>query len=426
MNRERTKIESYFDRLWPICRSIAGPEFRQSLDILAELMPTTRLRFKTGEQVFDWKVPQEWSAKEAYLIGPDGKKLADFKENNLHLVTHSMPFQSELSLSELKLHLYSLPDQPEAIPYVTSYYAANWGFCLKHRELETLLEGRYRVVVNTELRDGHVEIGEAVLPGSSQEEILITSYLCHPSLANNELSGPLATAFLFQRVAAWSSRRYTYRFVIGPETIGSICYLSVRGEHFKKMLQAGYVVTCVGDPGNFTYKRSRRDDTLADRAATVVLRDNASHTIIPFTPAGSDERQYCSPGFNLPIGSLMRTMYGKYPEYHTSLDNKSLISFDAMLETVDIYEKVLRSMEENRKWRSTVLYGEPQLGPRGLYPLIGSGESRTEQVLALNWVINLSDGDHDLLEIAQRSGLKIETLITAAKAASAAGLLVPL
>lgn len=418
------RIENYFDRLWPICRSITGEGFRQSLDILAEIVPMDRLKFETGKKVFDWIVPDEWDVRDAYLVDPHGVRRAEFRANNLHLVGYSVPFRGTLNLADLRPHLHSIPEQPSAIPYVISYYERSWGFCLSHQELLSLPEGPYQVVIDTELKPGHVVLGEAFLPGESEEEILFSSYLCHPSLANNELSGPLVLSFLYERIAAMPARRYSYRFVIGPETIGSICYLSVRGEHFRNLLAAGFQLTCVGDSGRFTYKLSRRGDTLADRAARLVLRDLGPHEIIPFDPyLGSDEKQYGSPGFNLPVGSLMRTRYLMYPQYHTSLDNKTFISFDAMAETVQAYFDIVTALEQNRTWRGTVIHGQPQLGRRRLYFTDGTPKSVTEKYRAMFWLLNLADGVHDLLAIAERSGQPLKTLIPLAEELRAAGLL---
>lgn len=419
------RMERYFDRLWPICRSITGPGYRESLDILSELMPTERLRFPTGRKVFDWVVPKEWSIRDAYFIDPQGKKRADFKQNNLHILNYSAPFRGTLSLSELRPHLYSLPDQPDAVPYLTSYYKERWGFCLTHRELNSLPEGKYTVLVDSELKEGHVEIGEAVLAGERKEEILFSSYLCHPSLANNELSGPLVLAFLYQGIKAMPKRRFTYRFTVMPETIGAICYLNKRGEHLKHRLIAGYQITCVGDAGKFTYKRSCRGDTLADRAACVVLRDLGEHEVVPFDPsAGSDERQYGSPGFNLPVGSLMRTPYGRYPEYHTSLDNKNFIRFAALEESLGAYVNIAEAIEANAVWRNTVARGEPQLGRRGLYPTLGSQKNIDRKTKAMLWLLNLADGTRDLLVIAEQSGQPIKLLIQLADELKQAGLLI--
>ncbi len=418
------RMEWYFDRLWPICRSIAGPGYRESLDIVSKIMPTARLKFPTGQKVFDWTVPEEWLARDAYLIDPNGVKRAGFKVNNLHLLNYSIPFSGTLTLDELRPHLYSLPEQPDAIPYLTSYYKKHWGFCLTDNELRSLPEGRYHVVVDTELKPGHVEVGEALLPGETEEEILFSTYLCHPSLANNELSGPLVTAFLYESLAAMPRRRYSYRFVVLPETIGSICYLTARGDRLKKHLAAGYVITCVGIRDRFTYKKSRRGDSLADRAATTVLRDFGPHEIIDFDPyEGSDERQYCSPGFDLPVGSLMRTRYVRYPEYHTSLDNKTRIDFDALAGSVEAYKSIVAALEANVRWRNTVQRGEPQLGKRGLFSNLGAQKGLVERDRAMFWLLNLADGQHDLLSIAERSGQPIQTLIAVAEELKAAALL---
>jgi aminopeptidase-like protein len=426
MTEIKKRIESYFDRLWPINRSIMGPGFRQSLDILAEILPFQRLKFETGTEAFDWIVPKEWHVENAYFIDPNGNKHADFKDNNLHLVGYSSPFEGKLSFNELRSHLHSLPEQPTAIPYITSYYKEDWGFCLTHNELQNLPEGEYEVYIDSKLYPGHLEIGEVVLPGTSKQEVLFSSYLCHPSLANNELSGPLVMTFLYERLKAMPKRKYTYRFVISAETIGTICYLSVRGKHLKQYLSAGYQMTCLGDRGHFTYKLSRHGNTLADRAAQLVLRDHGVHNVIPFDPGnGSDERQYCSPGFNLPFGSLMRTMYSCYPEYHTSLDNKEFISFDAMVESVEVALAIVNALESNSIWLNTIKYCEPQLGRKGLYPTKGSGTELPEKLKAMMWLLNLADGNHDLFSIAEKSYHKLETLISVIHELSTANLLKP-
>jgi len=418
------KIESFFDRLWPLNRSITGPGFRESLDILAEIIPTERLRFQSGSRVLDWKVPLEWKANDAYLVDPLGQRRAEFKKNNIHLVGYSIPFRGKMNLSELKNHIYTMPEKPDAVPYVTSYYKERWGFCMTHTEFLGLPEGEYEIVVDTELYPGHVEIGEAVLHGDSAREVLFSSYLCHPSLANNELSGPLVTAFLYERIKRMPRRRYTYRFVLSAESIGTISYLSLRGTHLKEHLIAGYQMTCIGDPGQITFKTSRRGNSLADRAARIALRDHAPHSVIPFDPGnGSDERHYCSPGFNLPVGSLMRTMYSRYPQYHTSDDNKDFISFAAMMDSVEAAFKIVTCIEENHVWKNTEPFGEPQLGPRGLYPTITSEKELDATVQAMMWLLNYADGEHDLLDIAEISGQKITHLIERAEKLSVAGLL---
>lgn len=418
------ELEKYFDRLWPICRSILGPGYRESLQILSEVMPMERLRFKTGQRVFDWKIPQEWRPKRAFFVDPKGRRRAEFSRNNLHLLNYSAPFRGKLPLDELQQHLYSLPEMPDAIPYLTSYYRRRWGFCLSHRERQRLPKGNYEVVIDTEFKDGALEIGEAVLPGKTDEEILFSSYLCHPSLANNELSGPLALVFLYRRLAAMPNRRYTYRFAIMPETIGAVAYLVRRGSHLKRRLAAGYQITCVGDPGPFTYKTCREPGTLADRVALEVLKGLGRHTVVPFHPAfGSDERQYASPGFNLPVGSLMRTMYGRYREYHTSLDDKSFIRFEALSGSVDAYVEMARALEANRVWKTTVPHGVPMLGKRGLYPTLGSQRDCDKKVEEMMWLLNFADGTRDLVGIAERSGQPLGDLIPLSRELADAGLL---
>lgn len=424
MKDATAKLEKLFDRLWPICRSITGEGYRTSLDILSEIMPTRRLRYESGRKVLDWFVPDEWNVRDAYFVDPQGQRHAEFKKNNLHLVNYSIPFCGKICLAELKSHLHTLPAQPRAIPYVTSYYKSRWGFCLSQEEFEQLPEGEYDVVVDTELKPGWMEVGEAVLEGRSEGEVLFSTYLCHPSMANNELSGPLTMMFLYERIAAMSHRRLTYRFVVCPETIGAICYLSERGTHLKACLIAGYQLTCIGDRGPFTYKRSRRGDTPADHAATLGLRDIGTHRIIPFTPyEGSDERQYCSPGFNLPVGSLMRTPYLQYPEYHTSLDNKDFICFDSLAQSVDICVALAEALEENRFYQNTVMYGEPQLGRRGLYDSIRKMKSTDERDRAIFWLLNMADGTRDMFSIAELSGVPLSRLLGAAKELVDAGLL---
>jgi aminopeptidase-like protein len=416
-------IESHFDRLWPLLRSISGQGVRQTHDILGELVPLRRIEVPSGTAVFDWTVPKEWAVREAYVVGPDGRRRFDIAENNLRLLNYSVGFRGMVSRKELDAHLYSRPDLPDAIPYVTSYYEPRWGFCVTEHERRSLPDGDYDVVIDADHFDGSLTISEAVLPGEELGEVLLSAYTCHPSLANNELSGPLATAFLHRRIAAWRERRLTYRFVFLPETIGAIAYLKMRGGELREKLLAGYVVTCVGLDAPFTYKRSRRGDSLADRAASHVLRHSGiDYEFRDYVPRGSDERQYCSPGFNLPVGSLMRGVYAEYPQYHTSLDNKSLISFAALQRSIDTYEEMCRALDCNVTFRNLFPYGEPQLGRRGLYPTLGAvDESRSAN--ALMWLLNLADGSHDILAMADRSGLPVEQLWQVAMVAEKQGLL---
>ena len=425
MNQKKAlskRIENYFDRLWPIPRSITGPGFIKSLDLLSEIAPFKRIEFHTGDKVLDWVIPKEWVPHRAYLIDPNGKKRADFSKNNLHLVGYSAPFKGVLSLTDLKKYINTLPDQPNAIPYITSYYNEAWGFCMSFEEYNNLPEGDYEVVIDTELKKGKLTIGEVVLEGTSDKEILISSYLCHPSMANNELSGPLVLSFLCEAITNLSSRKYTYRFIIVPETIGSIAYLSLRGNDLKKKLIAGYQISCIGDNGPFTYKKSREGDTLADRAAIQMMRNLKNENVIPFNPAiGSDERQYCSPGFNLPVGSLMRTMYTKYPEYHTSLDNKKLMDFKGMEESVETLTSIIHNIEMNVIWENKYPYGEPQLGKRGLFRSL-SEKNREDDEMAMWWLLNYADGTNDLFNIADRSGYPITTLARVANKLNQAGI----
>jgi len=421
---DRYDIEAYFDRLWPLLRSITGDGVRATHEILGEIVDLTQIEIPSGTAVFDWIVPKEWRVREAFVRTPTGKRILDVAKNNLHLLNYSAPFRGHLSRQELDEHLHSDPANPSAIPYRTSYYQERWGFCVSQVERDALPEGEYEVVVDTELFDGSMTISEAMLPGREQSEVLISTYTCHPSMANNELSGPLVAAGLYRRLSEMAERRISYRFVFLPETIGSIAYLSMRGEALRERLIAGYVLTCIGDAGPFHYKRSRRGTTDADRAATHVLRSDPigqGSGVMDFFPSGSDECQYCSPGFDLPVGSVMRTMYGKFPGYHSSLDNRDAISFEAIEESIELCFRVCQALEWNQTYVSTHPFGEPQLGRRGLYPTVGGAVE--PGVHALLWVLNLSDGHHDLLAIADRSGLPLSELHAAAERCVAAGLL---
>lgn len=421
---ETAEIAVYFDRLFPLLRSLTGAGVRQSLDILGELIDLERIEIPSGSKVFDWTVPQEWVAREAYLEGPDGRRIVDMRDNNLHLLNYSIGFRGEVSRETLDEHLHSRADMPDVIPYVTSYYKPRWGFCLPHRLREALPAGKYRVVIDADHIDGSMSLGEAVLKGDTAEEVLIASDICHPSLGNDELSGPLALAFLYRRIAAWPKRKLTYRFVLHPETIGSIAYLSLRGRHLALHCVAGFVMSNTGVAAPFRYKRSRRGNSLADRAAESVLQARwpEKHAVSDYAPVGSDERQYCSPGFDLPVGVLSRTP-DHYPEYHTSLDNRDFVSFDALSETLDAYEAICRKVDDSVRYRNLSPHGEPQLGPRGLYHNIGRAGPPEAMTQALLWVLNLSDGDHDLEAIAERSGLSRDLIAEAATAAHKAGLL---
>jgi len=410
----KTKIEEYFDRLWPINRSLTGNGNRETLNILSELVDLKITEVPSGTQCFDWTVPPEWNVKEAWVKDSTGKKIIDFAENNLHLLGYSEPFRGQLSFEDLKQHLFSLPGQPDVIPYLTSYYKRRWGFCLSYQQLEKLDKNAvYEVWVDSSLDEkGSMTIGEAVIKGSSDKEILFSTYICHPSMASNELSGPLVCSFLYSQLKQKQNLRYTYRFVFVPETIGAIYLLSEKGEYLKEHLSAGFVVTCIGDPGKFTYKRSRNGNTLSDRVVETVLKQTENeYTIKDFFPMGSDERQYCSPGFDLPVGTLMRTMYWEYPGYHTSADNKEFISFEGLEQSVRKFLEITDVIENNQYFVNTMPYCEPQLGKRGLYPTIGSDKETHKVVNAMMWILNLSDGKNDLIDISKRSDIPVKELI---------------
>ncbi|MBC7804121.1 MAG: DUF4910 domain-containing protein [Candidatus Parcubacteria bacterium] len=413
-----------------MCRSITGSGLRQSFAILQDLAPFELVEVPSGAKVLDWIVPKEWNIEDAYVEDESGSRVIDFGTHNLHVLGYSVPVDQWLELDELQAHLYSLPAQPDAIPYFTSYYKERWGFCLEDRRRKALRPGRYRAVIRSRLEPGSLTYGHCVLPSTtgSSEEVLISSYLCHPSMANNELSGPLLMTFLHRALSRIPERRFNYRFVLVPETIGAIAYLSSHGEHLKRYCVAGLVATCCGDGRAITYKKSRRGDSLVDRCVLDVLEDHRRETkkdysVVDFFPSGSDERQYCSPGFNLPVGSLMRSMYTDYPEYHTSLDNKSMISFAALVESLELYLRVCLSLEKNQTLCSTVPYGEPMLGRRGLYPMLGGALDTKEVVKDMMYLFNFADGEHDLCSIAQKAGASILDLAEAAEPCRAASLL---
>ena len=399
------RMHALATRLWPIPRSLAGPAFRESLDIIeAEHGPIERHRWDTGEQVLDWTVPPEWHIREAWVKGPDGQTVLDMRDCNLHVVGYSEPVHAEMDLDVLQERLWSLPDQPDAIPYRTSYYNRSWGFCLTDRQRRSLVPGRYEVHIDAELRDGQMELGEITIPGRSDQEVMISTYLCHPSMANNELSGPMVVAQLADLIRAREPEPwFTYRLLFVPETIGAIAYLARFGRRLKERLAAGYVVTCIGDPGRFHYKPSRRGGTLADRAALHVIRHSEDpSTVIDFYPAMSDERQYCSPGFDLPVGSLMRTPYGRFPEYHTSLDDLDLMTADALAGSLRMYHRLIETLEAARTYRVTVAEGEPQLGRRGLYAATGGATVGAHAKLDMMFLLNFCDGGPDLLTASER------------------------
>jgi len=419
------EMAAFVERAYPICRSITGEGVRQTLDLLRETIPLEVREVPTGTPILDWTVPKEWNAREAWIKDPEGRTVVSFADHNLHLLGYSVPVHQRLPLAELQEHLFSLPDQPDLIPYRTSYYRETWGFCLPHRVRQGLPEGEYEVFVDSSLEDGSLTYGEFFLPGETDEEILISTHICHPSLANDNLSGLAVVsrlAALLAKASDSQNLRYTYRFVFVPGTVGSITWLA-RNEERAAQISHGLVAANLGDPGGFHYKRSRRGSAEIDRAVLQVLEERGEDFgAEDFIPFGYDERQYCSPGFNLPVGSLTRTPYGRYPEYHTSADNPSFVRPESLAGSLETYARVLALLEGNGRYQNLKPKGEPQLGRRGLYRSLG-GEGSRDKELALLWVLNLSDGDHDLLAIAERSKLPFRAVRAAADALLKADLL---
>lgn len=402
MNTIARKMHAWIGDLFPICRSLMGSGNRETLAYLNELLDG-RLQIhevSTGYRAFDWTVPKEWKIREAWIKNESGEKIVDFAVNNLHLLGYSTPVDETLSLEELQQHLYSLPEQPKAIPYVTSYYRERWGFCVTDEFRQTLKDETYRVYIDSELFDGSLTYADLLVPGETEEEIFFSTYVCHPSMANNELSGPAVTTALAQWVLE-EKRRYSYRFIFIPETLGSLVYLSKNLEAMKSRTVAGFVVTCVGDDRSYSLLRSRLGDTLADKAALSVMKSELpDFQEYSFLSRGSDERQYGAPGVDLPVVSIMRTKYGVYPEYHTSLDDLDFVTPSGLYGAYDIIRKTATALEKNRKYTVQCL-GEPQLGPRGLYPTVSKKGSADNEALTTLDFIAYCDGRHDLFDIAE-------------------------
>ena len=401
--------------LFPICRSITGDGVRESLAILNRHIPLAIHEVPSGTRVFDWTVPKEWNIRGAYIKDGTGKAVLDFKNSNLHVLNYSTPVNTRISLHELKKHLYTIPEHPEWIPYRTSYYHENWGFCLSHNKLLELCEGEYEAVIDASLKDGYLAYGEYYLKGNTDAEVLISAHICHPSLANDNLSGLTLAVALAKRLSGLSLK-YSYRFLFSPGTIGPITWLSLN-EAQTSHIKHGLVLTCVGDPGKFTYKKTRRGDTEIDRAVIQALRDGGDpFEICDFSPYGYDERQFCSPGFNLPVGCFMRTPHGQYPEYHTSADDLSLVRPEFLDSSFLKCWTVLQILEQNATYLNLNPKCEPQLGKRGLYGEIGGQTDGKLRELAMLWVLNLSDGIHSLLDIAEKSAMEFSTIRDAADA----------
>jgi aminopeptidase-like protein len=410
------------EELYPICRSITGDGLRATLRRIQKEIPIAIREVATGTQVFDWTIPREWNIRDAYVKNSAGERVIDFRRSNLHVVNYSIPIRTRMPLTELREHLHTLPDRPDWIPYRTSYYKESWGFCLSQRQLDGLPDGEYEVVIDSTLEDGHLTYGEYLLPGETQDEILISCHSCHPSLCNDNLSG-MAMAVTLARELADQPHHYSYRFLFIPGTIGAITWLS-QNESTISRIKHGLVLAGVGDSGKFSYKNSRRGTAEIDRVAAHVLA-KSSHTfeIAEFSPYGYDERQYCSPGINLAVGRFSRSPYGTFPEYHTSADNLDFVRPEALAQSLVICRKIFGVLENNKTYENRNPKCEPQLGKRGLYRAIGGQLDAGAREMAMLWVLNLSDGSHSLLDIAERSGLDFDAIEFSARALQEHGLL---
>lgn len=410
------------EKLYPICRSITGNGVRETLGAIQNIIPLEIHEVPTGEKVFDWTIPNEWNIKDAYIKDSSGNKIVDFKKLNLHVLNYSAPIHKKIPLHELKKNLFTLPDQPELVPYKTSYYKENWGFCISHNQLLSLKEGEYEVFIDSTLAPGSLTYGELYIKGESNEEVLITAHVCHPSLCNDNLSGIGVAAYLAKSLMD-SNSRYSYRFLFIPGTIGSITWLA-KNEEKTKNIKFGLVAALLGGSGNYTYKRSRRGTADIDRIVFNELRNRRKeYSVIDFFPYGYDERQFCSPGFNLPVGSLTRTPHGEFPEYHTSADNLDFVKPEQLEESLELYKSVVYAIENNKTYINLSPKCEPQLGKRGLYAPIGGDLNAQEFQIGLLWLLNQSDGGHSLLDISEKANMDFALLKKGADALVNANLL---
>ena len=416
------ELHNFIVKLYPICRSITGEGIRETLRTIRKRIPLDIHEVPSGTKVFDWTVPLEWNVSDAYVMNREGKRVIDFKAHNLHLMSYSLPIREKMSLADLRPHLFTLPEYPEWIPYRTSYYKENWGFCLRHLDFERLSDDEYDVVIDSSLQPGSLTYGEFYVRGETSDEILISCHVCHPSMCNDNLSG-ITVAVKLAETMVTRSRRYSYRFLFIPGTIGSITWLA-QNEQVVSRIKHGLVLTGVGDAGNITYKKSRQGNAEIDRAMGHVLRHSGeTATIIDFFPYGYDERQYCSPGFDLPVGCFMRAPHGQYPEYHSSADNLDFVKTDSLAQSYVQCLEVCELLEGNRTYMNQNPKCEPQLGRRGLYRAVAGQQEKQWTELALFWVLNASDGNHTLLDIAERADLPFGKIQSAAEALLEVGLL---
>lgn len=423
---EGAAMMALIERLYPICRSITGDGVRRSLRILQEHLPLEVHEVPTGTPVLDWTVPMEWNIRDAYIAALDGRRVVDFADSNLHVLQYSRPMDRVVPLEELQQHLHSLPEHPDWIPYRTGYYADTWGFCVTQRQRDSLSDSHYRVAIDSTLEQGALSYGELVVRGRSEDEVLLSCHSCHPSLANDNLAG-IAVATMLGRHLLSAPRRFTYRLLFIPGTIGSLTWLATH-EAMVPKVRHGLVLSCLGDPGCSTYKQSRRGDAPIDRYVAHVLRHSGqAHKIVPFTPYGYDERQYCSPGFDMPVGCFMRSQNGSYPEYHTSADGLDLVRPEFLADSLAKLKQVVEIIEGEGSYRNLNPKGEPQLGRRGLYRKIaGQPMADASREMAILWLLNLSDGRHSLFDIAERSGLLFAAVRAAADALLEMQLLAPI
>lgn len=408
------ELYAFITDLYPICRSITGDGLRETLRMIDSVAPLTIHEVPSGTPVFDWTVPDEWNIRDAYVKNSRGQRVIDFRKSNLHVLNYSTAVSKKMPLAELKKHLFSLPHRPEWIPYRTSYYKESWGFCVTQKQLELLPEDEYEVFIDSTLQPGHLSYGECLLAGELADEIIVSTHCCHPSLCNDNLSGIAVAAFLAKHLSE-TRRRYSYRFLFIPGTIGAITWLALNEEKIGR-IRHGLVLTGLGDSGKLHYKRSRRADAEIDRAATHVLRRGGyEHEVLDFTPYGYDERQFCSPGINLPVGRISRTPHGTFPEYHTSADNLDFVHPHKLEESLNVCLNILTVLDRNTIFLNTQPKCEPQLGKRGLYRMIGGESDAASREMAMLWLLNLSDGNHSLLDIAERSEMPFELVYSVAQ-----------
>ncbi len=416
-SERRVAAEAYqlITELYPICRSITGEGNRRTLRRLQEVVPLKIREVPTGTEVFDWTIPKEWNIRDAYIKNRHGDRIVDFQRCNLHVVSYSVPVKARINMEELREHLITEPKYPEWVPYRTTYYKETWGFCLAHSQLEQMTDAEYEVCIDSSLEEGSLSYGELLLPGESEDEVLFTCHICHPSICNDNLSG-ISVAALLARELQSRRNRYSYRFLFVPGSIGSIAWLALN-ESGTHRIKYGLVLSNLGDAGKFVYKRSRRGNANIDRIVANTLRHaGVDHELIDFSPYGYDERQYCSPGFNLPVGRFSRTPHGCYPEYHTSADDLNLVKPESLGDSYSRLLQVVEGIESDRTYLNLKPKCEPRLGKRNLYSTIGGLREVPDFQMALLWILNLSDGEHSLLDVSERSKLPLATLLTAAKA----------